>query len=388
MKDQTDTQRFKPLFVVLFVTTVCNLKCPYCYAGDLHEKQSMIWDVAEAALRLASRSGRPFHLQLTGGEPTLEPVLIERIVSWVRSRGLPATVALQTNGTHLNGWLVRFLDKQNIQLGVSIDGPPLVHERIRGGIERTLKGLALLSRVGVAFRTTTVVNQWNVSSLAQLALMLAGYPNCRGMALDLLVSKRRFVSGAEPKPCDPGSLAGGIRNLMETLARLNRTRRIPILLREHQRLASTEQSARTPDYCYACRGESMAVLPDGSVYPCSQTAGDPELYSGRIDRLEADRLQSLRQYRLQELAGEDCGSCAVEACCPGECPSRLRYNDQNAVTLACVLYRTLFSQPGGGRRNREKSSALQSTPAVVRAKLERPRRLLGTNGRPPQLERH
>ncbi len=353
MKGDTRKEEFAPRYLVLFVTTACNLQCPYCYADDLRAKKPMPWEVAEAALNRVAHGGFPFHVQLTGGEPTLEPVLVEKIASWLRSRRLPAKVALQTNGTCLDEGLVRILQEREVQIGVSIDGSPSVHDRIRGGVVGTLKGLDLLSRMGVPFRTTTVVTQRNAAVLDQPALMLARYPNLQGMALDLPVRKGRMISRGEALCCDPESLAAGVAKLVKTIDRLNGTRRHPISLREWERLRSSRREAAPTDYCHACRGESMAVLPDGSVYPCSQTAGDPALQSGRIDRWESVRPRMLGRRSLREVAGEDCRTCIAEPFCPDDCPSRLRYNDPPTIKSACVLYRTIVSLRAGGRDDGE-----------------------------------
>jgi len=89
-------------------------------------------EVAAGSLEYAAGSGLPFHVQLTGGEPTLEPALIEWVVSLIRQKGWPATIGLQTNGSLLDRSLVGICKHYDIQMGVSLDGPPEVQERMRG----------------------------------------------------------------------------------------------------------------------------------------------------------------------------------------------------------------------------------------------------------------
>lgn len=62
-------------YVVLWLTTACNLRCAYCYRGD-PPASTMPLEVARSALKLAAQSGLPFHVQMAGGEPTLEPGLM------------------------------------------------------------------------------------------------------------------------------------------------------------------------------------------------------------------------------------------------------------------------------------------------------------------------
>ncbi|HCX89504.1 MAG TPA: radical SAM protein, partial [Deltaproteobacteria bacterium] len=72
-----------PRYLVLLLTTACNLNCAYCYREERDHFQSMPREVAEKALRLAASSGSSFHVQITGGEPCLEPELIEWTASLV-----------------------------------------------------------------------------------------------------------------------------------------------------------------------------------------------------------------------------------------------------------------------------------------------------------------
>jgi uncharacterized protein len=92
-------------YLVLWLTTACNQRCVYCYRGE-QPVLTMPMEVARAALELAAGSGLPFHVQLAGGEPTLEPDLIEAVGALVRQMGWPATLALQTNGTMIDDWLI------------------------------------------------------------------------------------------------------------------------------------------------------------------------------------------------------------------------------------------------------------------------------------------
>jgi uncharacterized protein len=79
-------------------------------------------------------------------------------------------------------------------VGVSLDGPPAVHEQQRGMAAETLRGLKLLEREGIPFRVTTVLTQTNVRVLDRLVLTLAGFACAGGIGLDLLVNKLFFLS--------------------------------------------------------------------------------------------------------------------------------------------------------------------------------------------------
>lgn len=342
----------KLCYLTLLLTTECNLRCIYCYREGQESVQSMPKEVAEESLRLAAASQQPFHVQLTGGEPSLEPELIEWAAAAVRKKEWPATLGLQTNGTLLNDFLLNVCKRLDIQIGVSLDGPLDVQEKLRGKAAATLKGLKLLAEHGVPFRVTTVVTQHNVMHLGRLALLLGAFPNARGLGLDLLVQKGRGRQQAPTSICSPESLEAGLKELLEVLRLINEKRSQPIQLRELEQLRKIRTKKRAIPFCHACRGESMAVHPTGAIYPCAQTVGDPYFASGTV--WAPDVLRLVRPGCGGEPATETpeaanrfadektCSACPLERHCPGDCPSRQHYNDRQTSLLACVMHRTLW----------------------------------------------
>ena len=72
----------------------CNLQCPFC---DTPSKQGELVSSKVLRSELVKRraeEGKPKHLVLTGGEPTLQPIL-----SLIENLGPEWTVQIETNGT-------------------------------------------------------------------------------------------------------------------------------------------------------------------------------------------------------------------------------------------------------------------------------------------------
>ena len=202
---------------------------------------------------------------------------------------------------------------------------------------QTLRGLQQLEAAGIPFTVTTVVTRTNVLFLDRLVLTLAGFACARGIGLDLLVSKGRARDGAV-EPATGRDLEKGLRAMVATLDAVNTARDVPLRLRERDRISPAGPN-HNKAFCHACLGQSMAVSPDGRIYPCGQTMGDKRFAAGTVWQPDSDRLKALQPYRLQH---EKCRDCVLEGRCPGDCPSRLHYNRNVNPTLACVLYRTLW----------------------------------------------
>ena len=317
-------------YLILVLTTRCNLSCTYCYNGD-QAGEDMPPEIIGRAVSLAAEEQSPLHIQITGGEPTLVPELMTQVVKQAERLSRPVRLAVQTNGTLLGPDILRFFRNHNIHLGLSLDGPREVNQHLRGGTVAVLQAMPLLESLGVPFNVTAVVTAENVGHLERLPLLLAGFSQARGFGLDLLVSKGRGLA----QPAGIEALISNVKKLKTMLAAVNRRRSHPLLWREQELL---KNRPRTPGvFCHACRAESLAVHPDGRCFPCGQTLGTPELclgYVGGLFSLETP-LTDLT------LTGEHCQGCRLKGRCPGECPSRLYYNRSQVIEQACALYRTL-----------------------------------------------
>jgi uncharacterized protein len=326
-------------YLILWLTDACNLQCRYCYRPTAGSAQAMSPGVIDQALSLAQRSGQPFHVQLSGGEPTLVPDLIAYTAQRLEALGARATLGLQTNGTRLTRELVALVKRHRIQVGLSVDGPPAVHDALRGGFAETAAGMQLLEEAQVSFRVTTVVSAANVATLDLLVLLLAGFRRCQGIGLDLLTVKGQALENGV-RPADPEAWRQNIGALLRSLAFCNQRRADPLRWREWDAFWQARTAPSPRGFCHAARGESLAVHPDGTVYPCGQTCGERLLAAGTVWDLQAGRLQMLAgRCRPRQAA---CQTCPAAACCPGDCPSRLLYNAPQEAELVCILYQTIW----------------------------------------------
>lgn len=324
-------------YLVLLLTTACNARCAYCYRGD-EPAQVMSEVVAYAALRMAARSGLPFHVQLAGGEPTLAPDMLAYVGRIVREAGWPATIAVQTNGTRVDDALIEMCRQYAIDIGISLDGPLAVQEQLRGQAAATFHGLTRLAAAQVPVRVTTVLSSANVQQLDALVMTLALFDNVTGFGFDALVRRGRAAHGDALMP-NAAAIAHGVRVTYAAWSDVTARRQAPLRWREFElvrtALQRRDESARP--YCHACQGESLAIHPDGTAYPCAQTVGDPDYAVGTVDAVDWQRLRQI--YQGIDLTGP-CTECAVSGRCPGDCPSRLAYNAGREATM-CMVYRTI-----------------------------------------------
>jgi uncharacterized protein len=104
-----------------------------------------------------------------GGEATLRPVSFYRKALWLQQRfrqpGQKIVNSLQTNGTHLTQEWLEFVKRYDFNVGVSLDGPPEIHDCRRVDVagrptsEKVREGLAKLAAHGVKHGVIVVVDE-------------------------------------------------------------------------------------------------------------------------------------------------------------------------------------------------------------------------------------
>ncbi len=157
---------------------LCNLDCKYCFYLEKenlfpsNESFKMSDEVLETYIRnyIAAQEVPEIHFAWQGGEPTLLGVNFFRKVIELQKKHAQGKLvfnAFQTNGTLLNDEWGQFLAENSFLVGVSVDGPPKLHNSYRvskkggGTYEEVVRGINFLRKHGVEFNTLTVVNRLN-----------------------------------------------------------------------------------------------------------------------------------------------------------------------------------------------------------------------------------
>src|SRR6202049_3387581 len=87
-----------------------------------------------------------------------------RMVDGLKPAGLRVTHSFQTNGTLIDDAWCDFFAEEQINIGVTIDGPQRLHDRNRltrsgrGTFDKTIAGIRLLRRRGVPFHVISVLS--------------------------------------------------------------------------------------------------------------------------------------------------------------------------------------------------------------------------------------
>ena len=163
--------------VVLKVASRCNLNCGYCYLYNHQDKsifqqpkiirEDVFATLLERMVNHCDRHGHRMGITFHGGEPTLlgmerfeELILRARARLGDRLNGL----SVQTNATLIDDDWASMLFRNDLSVGVSLDGPAEIHDRMRvthsggGSHLEAVRGIEALRRAGVSVRVLCVVN--------------------------------------------------------------------------------------------------------------------------------------------------------------------------------------------------------------------------------------
>ncbi|MDG4765654.1 GRRM system radical SAM/SPASM domain protein [Solwaraspora sp. WMMD406] len=156
--------------VVLQATGYCNINCGYCYLPDRERRTLMPLDVVEATAHTLTGSGilaEQVEVRWHAGEPLTAPRDFYRQANEILRRELgPYTrvgFSLQTNGLLIDDAWCALLRDEQIRVGVSIDGPAVIHDvhrrtrQGRGTHARAHRGAGRLHAAGIPFDVISVV---------------------------------------------------------------------------------------------------------------------------------------------------------------------------------------------------------------------------------------
>jgi uncharacterized protein len=282
-----------PTQLIAVPSFACNLACTYCYQEVFESTRGLIEPAVIDAFftwidRFHATDDPPPYITLFGGEPLVDTPAhhdrIRRYLDGARARGLG--MAVVTNGYDLEAFATLLSQGPLREVQVTIDGPRSVHDARRphgnGGatFERIVRGIDAMVAAKIPVNLRVVVDRSNLPALPELARFAehAGW-------LDLPDSRFKTQVGRNYELF--GCAAGQRRSDLYARAELwadyvELAEREPVLRRFYRprfhgisHLAATgELPAPNFDGCPATKKE-WAFSPDGALYGCTVTVGNP-----------------------------------------------------------------------------------------------------------------
>ena len=315
----------------LHIAHDCNLRCGYCFAstGSFgHDRGLMSPEVACRAVDfLLEHGGSRKHAEIDffGGEPLLNMATVRAAVAHIRKReaetGKIFNLTLTTNAVLLSQENLDFLNQENIQLILSIDGRREVHDRMRpfaggaGSYDKVLANMhkAVDSRQGANYYARGTYTAYNLDFAADvLALADEGFGR---LSVEPVVAKDAPYGLCEEQLPE---LFAQYDLLAAEYLRRHREGNGFDFFHFNVDLENGPCLTKRLSGCGAGH-EYYAVTPDGDLYPCHQFVGRDDFKVGTvfagID--QPDLCDEFRQAHV--LTKPECRRCWARFYCSGGC---------------------------------------------------------------------
>ena len=124
-----------PNYAIVYVDGRCNMHCGFCIHAAMDARKSGRISPADWG-NVFKRAKSLLHLTITGGEPFLRKDLTEIISEIINSSGVPR-VSIKSNGFYLKriqDYVPKLISKYpntEFTLSISLDGPKIIHDKVR-----------------------------------------------------------------------------------------------------------------------------------------------------------------------------------------------------------------------------------------------------------------
>ena len=357
----------------------CNLACEYCYYREktaLYPGSNLRMDEATlervTAAYLEAHPGPEVVFGWQGGEPLLMGLDFFRRALELQTRyvrpGVRVSNAVQTNGMLVDDAWAEFFAAQQFLVGISLDGPPELHDAYRRdpadrpSHAAALRGLAALQRHGVEYNALVTVNRRNASHLLEVYQYLTGL-GVRFLQFIPIVERRspgslRLASWS----VRPEAYGEGLGAVFDHWARHD-VGRVFVQLFESALAVHLGGLPTVCAFAPTC-GRCLVVEHNGDLYACDHFVY-PEYRRGQVtpegllELLEGPEQRQFGQDKAERLP-RACRRCPVLAFCGGDCPKhRLEETGEGPpLSHLCSAYRRFF---------RHSAPALRAMAAEIRA---------------------
>lgn len=350
---------------------ICNLDCSYCfflskealYPGD---RFRMGDDVLRAYLRqvIEAQTAPEVTVAWQGGEPTLMGVDFFRraveLAEGYRAPGQRLLHTMQTNGTLLTDEWCAFLAERAFLVGLSVDGPPELHDAYRVDkrgaptYEKVHRGWTLLQEHGVDTNILCTVHAANQDRPLDVYRHFRDGLGARHLQFIPIVERENdtgFQEGDTVTDRSVGPHAWG-RFLGAVYEEwIGRDVGAVFVQMFDAALASWLHLPATMCIFSETCGDALALEHNGDLYSCDHFV-EPSYLLGNIMDTQMVELVASPKQRAFGAAKRDslpryCLDCEVRFACHGECPKN-RFvetpDGEAGLNYLCAGYRAFFNR--------------------------------------------
>lgn len=292
-----------------------------------------------------------------GGEPTLMGIeFYEKAIQYQKkfiNQGIKVQNTLQTNGTLLTEEWARFFKKNDFLIGISIDGPPDLHDEYRVDnkgnptSDQVVSGLAKLKKYEVEFNILTCVHAANEQYPLDVYKYLKNDLEATFIQFIPVVERNKYegVSNFSVTGKQYGSF---LKTVFEEWVKYD-VGRIFIQIFEVALAAWLDLPINLCILTPTC-GNALALEHNGNIYACDHFVTPNHFRGNLLEQSLREIVYSPAQKEFgmskSKLLPRKCLECEVRFVCNGGCPKNrfLSTEDRNSgLNYLCEGYKMFFS---------------------------------------------
>lgn len=349
----------------------CNMACSYCfyrptaglYPGTPQPRMSaeVLRELVRQYMELAGSAQAAFCWQ--GGEPTLMGLdFYRQVVALQQKYGHPGQVvanSLQTNGLLINDEWARFLARYRFLIGLSLDGPPEVHDhyRVSLGGQPTQRQVVRAWRVLQQGHVETNILCMATAHSADKAPLILEYLydlGARFMQFIPCLEQHPITGASLPVAVSPEAYGDFLCALFDAWRPYHREVSVRLFDDVVSRLVGREELVSC-EFRPRC-GDYLVVEHNGDLYTCDFFV-DPQHQLGNLMALPLAEAAASADFAAFATAkgscGAECGACEWLSFCQGGCPKHRLFAQQvgrdildrpsGRPTVLCEAYKRFFA---------------------------------------------
>lgn len=353
--------------IMIIPTLGCPSDCSYCWSSEEGSPVMSIETIEEIVKWLKDFRSEPVTFTFHGGEPLIAgydfykkalPLLVNGL------KHLKPALAVQTNLWYMTDELAELFAEYKIPIGSSLDGPEEINDfqRGKGYFKKTMNGYKIAKAHGLKVSFISTFTSYSIDFMEDIFnfflendLNLKLHPS-----LPSLRDENPEKWALSPKRYGE-LLIYLLDKYLENMGKIE--------LKNIDHLCKNVFTRRGTVCTFVdCMGDTFAVGPDGSIYPCYRFVGMPEYVMGSVydhptvEDLEKSKPAILLQ-EFKDHVDTECADCSYIKFCRGGCPyNALKINEKtnraeiSGVDPHCIAYKMIFKEITD-RLNKEFSSS-------------------------------
>lgn len=332
---ESDKDESSPYIKALCLNIIhdCNLRCKYCFADEGEYKgarKTMSAKVGKKAIDFVIEKSGPrknIEVDLFGGEPLMAFEIIKEIVAYAREQekiyNKNIRFTMTTNATLLNDEIIEYLDKNMVNIILSIDGRESVNDAVRVRRDGSGTQKSILPKIKKMVEKRDKSKQYYVrgtftrenTDFFEDIMYLAG-EGFKEISIEPVVLPEDHDLSLREE--DLETIFKQYDNLCDEMLKRHKEGNEFKFYHFNIDLQGGPCVYKRISGCGAGH-EYVAVTPDGEIYPCHQFVGNKDFIMGDIFKGDLDMEMSNKFKKAHIYNKPVCKECWAKFYCSGGC---------------------------------------------------------------------